>query len=312
MASWWFIASWGYVALLVAVTVLLRKQRLRPTDAEEARCGSCGYLTRDLPTSICPECGRDLNVVGTRRATFWNRLTPAQRRTRWFAVWSVGIAGLTVAAWPPLQELRPGIHWMSDCVTLREPGGAYHVEIERAWRVRGWGNGNPSTPGAGSALGAWAVSIHGPWNRPDARGVVPAYLFRPEALLASKDEVTFVIDPRRLRYAYVEPSSGTVTSGEGTDWRNALDRWLEAIAQQRSQPTLRRDVTTMLNGALSGPYFPPPSTTFAAFRWYGNTRGWAWEPDRSWVFVGIGLVVLIWLAGCLTIRHVYRARKLAE
>jgi len=312
MALWWFIAFVGYAALAAAVIVFLRAQRLPATDDEEARCGFCGYRTRGLPTSTCPECGRDLNVVGIRRPTSWNRLTPAQRPSRLCAAWTIGIGGLALAAWPPLQELRSGVRWMSDCVTLREPGGAYHVEVERAWRVRGWGNGYPSTPRAGSALAAWAVSVHGPWNRPDARGVVPAYLFRPEALLARKDEVTFVIDPRRLRYAYANPSTGMVVHSEGPDWRTRLDAWLDAVARQRNQPSLRTDVTTILNSALSGPYFPPPSTTFAAFRWYGNARGWAWEPDRSWVFVAIGLVVLIWLAGCLTIRHVYRAREVAE
>lgn len=30
-------------------------------------CGQCGYSLRGLPTTICPECGSDTAVVGTRR-----------------------------------------------------------------------------------------------------------------------------------------------------------------------------------------------------------------------------------------------------
>lgn len=31
------------------------------------KCSRCGYPTRGLPTSICPECGADTRVVGTKR-----------------------------------------------------------------------------------------------------------------------------------------------------------------------------------------------------------------------------------------------------
>jgi hypothetical protein len=33
----------------------------------EGVCGRCGYSLRGLPTPVCPECGADSLVVGTRR-----------------------------------------------------------------------------------------------------------------------------------------------------------------------------------------------------------------------------------------------------
>lgn len=59
--------------VLIAVPTLFRRREARLT---EPSCRGCGYPVVGLPTTICPECGRDLLIVGVR----W----PGER-SRWVA-----------------------------------------------------------------------------------------------------------------------------------------------------------------------------------------------------------------------------------
>lgn len=38
-----------------------------PQNIDPLHCATCGYDVRGLPTSTCPECGSDLNEVGTKQ-----------------------------------------------------------------------------------------------------------------------------------------------------------------------------------------------------------------------------------------------------
>jgi len=49
---------------LVWYALQLLRKRISGPDVSEPSCGSCGYPVRGLPSSICPECGRDVNEVG--------------------------------------------------------------------------------------------------------------------------------------------------------------------------------------------------------------------------------------------------------
>jgi hypothetical protein len=63
------------------------------TAADDPRCGRCGYRVAGLPTSICPECGADVNIVGVVPGGRW--LLGWRRRTVRIGVWT---ATLSVAA----------------------------------------------------------------------------------------------------------------------------------------------------------------------------------------------------------------------
>ena len=65
----------GITLALAAIAFLQTRRR----EGSGACCGYCGYDTTGLPSSVCPECGRDLELVGTRRPTRWYRLLPSTR-----------------------------------------------------------------------------------------------------------------------------------------------------------------------------------------------------------------------------------------
>lgn len=53
----------GMLTIIVLVRGFVRrKDRLALPD--EPTCGKCGYIVRGLSSSICPECGSDLRIVG--------------------------------------------------------------------------------------------------------------------------------------------------------------------------------------------------------------------------------------------------------
>lgn len=85
-----WIAFFGTGGLLVLLAYLGgRRRRLNPREVEQAGgpvgCGQCGYDVRGLPSSICPECGSDLDDVGrlTSRFRKWQAVPIAARLIAW-------------------------------------------------------------------------------------------------------------------------------------------------------------------------------------------------------------------------------------
>ena len=69
----WIFWPLTVVAFAVSAAALWRwRRRADVTRDVERACGGCGYVTRALPSSTCPECGGDLNRLG--------HLGPADRR----------------------------------------------------------------------------------------------------------------------------------------------------------------------------------------------------------------------------------------
>ena len=58
LLSWWGVML-AAIGLAVAVYVRGRQQRQRQAWVDAGHCAACGYDLRGLPTSVCPECGRD-------------------------------------------------------------------------------------------------------------------------------------------------------------------------------------------------------------------------------------------------------------
>jgi len=54
--------------LILFAGVLARARPRRASDFVEGVCGRCGYSLQGLPAgTICPECGADTSIVGTRQ-----------------------------------------------------------------------------------------------------------------------------------------------------------------------------------------------------------------------------------------------------
>jgi membrane-associated phospholipid phosphatase len=54
--------------LILFAGALARARGRTPSDFIEGVCGRCGYSLQGLPGTICPECGADTSIVGTRRS----------------------------------------------------------------------------------------------------------------------------------------------------------------------------------------------------------------------------------------------------
>ena len=109
-------------------------------------CGKCGYNVHGLPTSVCPECGADLDIVGRVQ-----RRTLKQRRVQraiWFAV-LIPVAAI-VAMFGLECTVIPGIVEEQAFVILDAPkSGAYRRATVRFYS-RNW-----YFPGTHAANAPW-------------------------------------------------------------------------------------------------------------------------------------------------------------
>ena len=87
---------------------------------EASRCGRCGYDVRGLPTPVCPECGGDLGVVGTRR-----RAGVGVWLTGWTAAMlTVGLAAAwAVDRWLTVIEHRRSVLYLGGPGLAGDPDG---------------------------------------------------------------------------------------------------------------------------------------------------------------------------------------------
>lgn len=85
MPSW--VISLGIASLMAAAIVVLWRVARR-IDHKHPRCGACRYNVHGLSTTICPECGADLAVIG-----LWS---PRQAR---ISIAAIQVLLLAVGAW---------------------------------------------------------------------------------------------------------------------------------------------------------------------------------------------------------------------
>ncbi|UCF34575.1 MAG: hypothetical protein JSV78_04585 [Phycisphaerales bacterium] len=129
---------------------------------KEARCLGCGYMLRDLPEPVCPECGRSFDPADP---TTYDPNPPGSRRRRWIkrgvvaAVIVLLLLGffprrllsgsitftdiesgdqVVVRRWEPVPSnwisfRYPGVHWTSgDSNEMNDP----HAASQQSWDVQ--------------------------------------------------------------------------------------------------------------------------------------------------------------------------------
>jgi hypothetical protein len=121
------VLALSVVMVAVAPTLLRRVAGLRGRWVDGV-CGGCGYILRGLPTSICPECGADTRVVGSRRSLGMKSSVAIAACLAWLVVlyFMNDLFEAEVRAY--LMRLIWGMEWYS--------GSSHWGRVETADRVR--------------------------------------------------------------------------------------------------------------------------------------------------------------------------------
>ncbi len=82
----WLLFLLGLVGVVIAG--IFYRPRRSALD-REPRCASCGYIVRDLPSDICPECGSNICVTGTSVRRIIPELTLRRKLVAWTAVMAI-------------------------------------------------------------------------------------------------------------------------------------------------------------------------------------------------------------------------------
>lgn len=294
---WWCLLVLFALATL-GLIALAHRLRRGGAASELPCCGHCGYPLVGLPTTVCPECGTDSTVVGPSRATWWNRQLPQRRRALWLAVWTAWVGGAAALAWGPFDRyVQPGTVCAGDAVFLLPPASsACETAIARRWTIWRWGWQAQTPRGAGAEQAMWCVAVWPPSDTAPrysdllskvGRGVVPA----------TSENYVFAVDPGEAVITQFSAATGQLTVEDGAEWRSAVERWAEAVAEEVGDRTLPERLDQVLAGVLSAPPMRPQlavTTSYASMSLQSPT-------ERDWRFTGgaVALVVLVWLVGAL-------------
>jgi hypothetical protein len=161
-ASWWSSLALFVIATL-GIVLASRREKRRSLSDDHARCGHCGYPIRGLPTSICPECGADRNVVGVRRPSGWNRQTPAGRGVISAAIWTVWLGWGGWLLDGPYQRYLQTSTWHGyNCTTITYGDAAWGIGIVRVWHLSGRGDQALCGPAPGVPPRVWCAWVIAP------------------------------------------------------------------------------------------------------------------------------------------------------
>jgi len=323
MSIWPYDMVWTVVAaaLCVGLTVFLVVYLRRGASliGFEPRCAVCGYRVCGLPTAICPECGSDLDVVGLRRPTRWDHLSPARRWWLLAAGWTTVMVWLALLAWSPFRGYaQPGQAVLQDLVEYASESGPYAIKIRRQWTFASTSCRAASTPPPGESPERVALNVYYKYSYtgrssglPDPNEVYSQYRTYPE----------FAVDLRDERYALclpVPPKRGSSTSArplvvrdQGPRWREQLDMWLGEAAKDWQYPKLHAEVREILDASLAarfGARTVPPSHVLHIDSW-GSLLNW--KPNDRYLSAFAAPFVALWLAGLFLIGRVFTRRRRA-
>jgi len=97
-------------------------------------CGNCGYNVHGLPTSVCPECGSDLDIVGRVHPR-----TARRKRIERATLYAVFMPVVVIAAMLGLERtVIPGVVQERAFVTLRQPQSDAYRQFRVRFDTSGW------------------------------------------------------------------------------------------------------------------------------------------------------------------------------
>ena len=269
------------------------------TSMPELRCGKCGYNVRGLPSSTCPECGSDLDVVG--RVPVDGQRGKTIRRAILFAVLlAIGTGGLLFLAHYsliPLQVDRSATVW------LFGPRSGAFVDIRMdfhsiAWRLPWW-------PVEDASWQTWRIklqrldgssetivadlgdrSFQAP--RSDGRAPGPEHPTTPETLSdwLSRNNLDVTADADVIRAegeTVAEVLEDATVCGPLFQWSRV---------SRAAQAGTNFSWSKWASGPKILNLIPGSSFPYASFWRRGSAR---WLDASKWLMVGLG--TLIWIGG---------------
>ena len=310
MSSTYWIGRACFVAFTVAI-LLVRRWLMRGAKPGEDACGHCGYLVRGLPSSICPECGSDITVVGTRRPSWWLNLLPAKRRNMTLVVWHLWWLGAISLLWFPYTWFfTKGTYFYGPTTgsgSTRHSDWILQTYGDHLWMARGTPSEIQASGGARSEIANWSFAAslqRGLRKRVNRQGLQ----FYVASVSPTDPNVRrFFVDVGRQRFAYDDPLSGKWTTGSGTH-EAALAAWVAAMEQW-----LKDEHGVLASEVREQWSLTPPVPRFVGVprteRWprAAAYRSGAWVPDPAYVLGWWCFVVIGYVAGIVVITR--RARR---
>jgi hypothetical protein len=316
MSTLWFVGAAALVAYALGVLLFLRHQH-RAATADEASCGVCGYPRRGLPGPVCPECGSDVNIVGLRRPTWWNRRSPLSRRAMLVTAWTLAIGGAAALSWTPFHAyVQPGWQHFDDMGGLKRAEGAYIISFMRVWKTWMW----PWQKRNGQPDAGWPVYRLEVQEGPGRWYVDAEPLPMTNSTWGWRAVFNAFIAERQYGWRVSAWAKSGKGSGEPADvleeglgeWGPALEHWTEIVAERHQLPVALGEVSAAMRAVLATPFAQLDGVDTEKFRCEREAYGFGWDCDKRFVFVFAAVWALLWLAGLvLIIRVSHRAPVVA-
>ena len=307
--SYWI--SLGVFIAFTAVIVLVRRWLLRGAKPGEDACGHCGYLVQGLPSSICPECGSDVEIVGTRRPSWWLNLPPSTRRNIALLVWVIWSIWAYNASMPfYVWFVVPGTYCYGEETSTGVVGSGPQPRVyvtAMNWMSRGTPHAIQADGGKTSTVAGWRICL--PIGAHSAIVTKTLYQLLGEYHLPDPDHNSrsFFVDAVNLRYASQDPDTGEYVTRRG-DWGKDLDDWLATMESRLgARPgTLRARASTDWSQAPP-PLGPLPSLDLMASGFVPGGAGPSWSPDARYTMVADAVAFIALVTGIVVI--IRRSRR---
>lgn len=307
MAWSWYVILGVLVVYGVVLWGAYRHGRRRPAE-DEGVCTYCGYSVRGLPSSICPECGSDLDVVGVRRASWWYRLRPGQRAWLMILVWTIGYAMAAWLAWVPFHErLQPGIFCAWDNCSLRVPEKDLRLWLERGVIRSCWPWEREEVMSSITHPTHWGICFTRmqyffyfmSWDvgSQDWYEIYVGTSEYDKKLWQKDDDASwfFVLDDS-IHYRYKEPHTGRLLRREG-DHSEDLKHWVEYWADRAQVRDLYNLVNESMRVGMSAPFGQMDTLKYPLEKTDAFGRGSRWLQDTRWTWGYWLAIMFVYLIG---------------
>ena len=299
-------------AVATAAILLARWWLVRGAKPGEEACGHCGYLVYGLPSSICPECGHDINIVGTRRPSRWLGLRPITRLMICLFIWTGWCGAASALVWRPFwMYVQPhSMTYMDGYATQwvldgGSPSNRDQVSYHRLWTWEQSGGVYTTPvkiPADAKLVGLRIDALENHGFRP-----MPSDGFFYDDKSPESEWRCFWVDFRdnTIHYEGISDGSSVTTTG---DWATILDRWLQDIETHLLAPGLLPLVNALMAKAGGTPQILLNADHMAQMR--SSIWGWSMTPtpDSRYTYGALSTAILCWLA--IVVLLIRRHRRL--